>query len=301
LPRVKKNLTRRKKSPYCISTTRWQRAVSPRAVSASRSGSCYIRGRLEIRTWLYIDGFNLYYGAVKGTPYKWLDVLALGRQLLPPTHTIDKIKYFTARVSGAADPNAPRRQHAYLSAIDTLPQLELHYGSFLAKTIWRPLTNFPVAGATIHAPVPATLPTGAHNVSGGSLRGTNALAVDMYPPPGAPRAVTNPLPDALVAQVHTMEEKGSDVNLAVHLLNDAWSNRFDAAGVISNDTDLVTPIQMVVAQGKPVFVICPGRRQMARQLAAVASYKRHIRQAMLAAAQLPNPIPGTGIQKPTGW
>ncbi len=26
-----------------------------------------------VKTNFYIDGFNLYYGAVKGTPYKWLD------------------------------------------------------------------------------------------------------------------------------------------------------------------------------------------------------------------------------------
>ena len=42
-----------------------------------------------------------------------------------------------------------------------------------------------------------------------------------------------------------MEEKGSDVNLSAHLLNDVWKGLFDAAAVISNDTDLVTPIRMV--------------------------------------------------------
>ena len=45
-----------------------------------------------------------------------------------------------------------------------------------------------------------------------------------------------------------MEEKGSDVSLAAHLLNDAWKGLYDAAAVISNDTDLVTPIQMVAKQ-----------------------------------------------------
>ncbi len=55
-----------------------------------------------------------------------------------------------------------------------------------------------------------------------------------------------------------MEEKGSDVNLAAHLLNDAWNNSFDVAAVISNDTDLETPIRMVVNERrKPVYIICP--------------------------------------------
>ena len=99
-----------------------------------------------------------------------------------------------------------------------------------------------------------------------------------------------------------MEEKGSDVNLAAHLLNDAWKNVFEAAAVISNDTDLVAPIQMVsVERRKPVFVVCPGRWQMAPDLERVASYKRHIRQNMLIAAQFLDPIPGTTIRKPATW
>jgi hypothetical protein len=126
--------------------------------------------------------------------------------------------------------------------------------------------------------------------------------VSMYPPPGAPRLTANPLPSALVAQVHTMEEKGSDVNLAVHLLNDAWNNSFEAAAVISNDTDLVKPIRMVTQERhKPVFVVCPGRRRMATQLSNVATYTRNIRQRMLAASQLPDPIPGTALRKPPSW
>ena len=99
-----------------------------------------------------------------------------------------------------------------------------------------------------------------------------------------------------------MEEKGSDVNLAAHLLNDAWKELFDAAAVISNDTDLVTPIRMVTIEGKkPVFIVCPGRWQVAPKLENVASHVRHIRPAMLKAAQFPNPIPETTIAKPINW
>ena len=106
----------------------------------------------------------------------------------------------------------------------------------------------------------------------------------------------------MIAEVHTMEEKGSDVNLAVHLLNDAWKEMFDAAVVISNDTDLVTPIRMVTTERKkPVIVICPGRWQVAPKLKNVASYVRHIHPAMLKAAQFPERIPDTKISKPAGW
>ncbi len=257
-----------------------------------------------MRTWVYVDGFNLYYGAVKNTPFKWLDPVALATRLLPANHVIERLKYFTAHVSGAADPGAPRRQYAYFSALRTLPQVEIHFGRFLAKTIWRPITNFPVAGAQIHSPIPVSLPAGNHSVDGGSLNSAATLAVQIYPPRGAQRirGIPRPLADALIAEVHTMEEKGSDVNLAAHLLNDAWKGSFEAAAVFSNDTDLIEPIRMVaVERAKPVFVVCPGRWAMAQGLIQVSTYQRHIRRPMLAASQFPDPIPGTTIRKPTGW
>ena len=58
-----------------------------------------------MRTYVYIDGFNFYYGAVKNTPYKWLDFKKLLQLLLDPKHNIISIKYFTAMVSGKIDPN----------------------------------------------------------------------------------------------------------------------------------------------------------------------------------------------------
>jgi uncharacterized LabA/DUF88 family protein len=254
-----------------------------------------------MRTRVYVDGFNLYYGSLKGTPYKWLNLVELARQLLPRGHSVDKLAYFTARVSGVSDPQAPARQQAYLSALGTLPEVEMHFGSFLSKTVWRPLTNLPVAGQPIHTPPPVTLAAGNPQVGGSAT-----LPVNNYPaqPKGKKRRrkTTTPFPDAVIVEVHTMEEKGSDVNLAVRLLDDAWKGLFDAALLISNDTDLVTPIQIVTTERKkPVFVVCPGRWQMAPKLQAVASHVRHVRSAMLKSAQFPNPVPGTTISKPKGW
>jgi len=257
-----------------------------------------------VRTYVYVDGFNLYYGAVKGTLFKWLNLVELARQVLPAGYTVERVKYFTARVSGAADPDAPRRQHLYFSALQTLPEVQFHFGRFLAKTIWRPITNFPVAGAEIHCPAATILPAGSHRVIGGSLNAAATLVVGTYAPKGARRRgpPTHPLPDALVAEVHAMEEKGSDVNLAAHLLNDAWKGLFETAVVFSNDTDLIEPIRMVTVERKlPVFVVCPGRWPMAPGLEKVATHRRYIRRAMLVASQLPDPIPGTTIQKPANW
>ena len=258
----------------------------------------------DVRTRVYVDGFNLYYGALKGTPFKWLDPVRLAALLLPGEYAIDRLRYFTARVSGKLDPRAPARQQNYLKALSTLPEVDIHYGRFLAKTAWRPLANLPVAGRRIDTPGPVTLPRGDHRILGGRPQ---TLPVGVYPNrrgggEGAPRGPGKPIPDAVIAEFHTMEEKGSDVNLAAHLLNDAWKELFEAAVVISNDTDLVVPIRMVTEERKrPVFVVCPGRWQIAPQLRNAASHVRHIRPAMLRAAQFPVTLLGTGISKPADW
>ena len=254
-----------------------------------------------MRTRVYVDGFNLYYGALKGTPFKWLDLAELARRLLPAGHVVDRVSYFTARVSGVSDPGAPARQHAYLRALRTLPEVRVHFGSFLAKTVWRPLTNLPVADKRIETPAPVTVTAGHH-----LGKGLGTLPVGNYPARSAGRKrrrkAAAPRPDAVIAEVHTMEEKGSDVNLAAHLLNDAWKDLYEVAVVISNDTDLVTPIRMVTTErGKPVFVVCPGRWQMAPKLQDVASRVRHIHRSMLQRSQLPERIPGTTICKPGCW
>jgi len=90
---------------------------------------------------VYIDGFNLYYGAVKGTPYKWLDLDALVRLLLPKDR-VNRIRYFTARVAARPwDPRQPQRQDVYLRALETIPHLTIHYGRFQVNPVKMPLAN----------------------------------------------------------------------------------------------------------------------------------------------------------------
>ena len=92
-------------------------------------------------TIVYIDGLNFYYGAVKGTPYKWLDLVALCRRLLPRDNIV-QIRYFTARVSARPDdPQQPDRQDTYLRALATLPLLEIHYGHFVQRKVRLPLAR----------------------------------------------------------------------------------------------------------------------------------------------------------------
>jgi uncharacterized LabA/DUF88 family protein len=82
------------------------------------------------RTIVYVDGFNLYYGAVKDTPHRWLDLEALARRL-QPKDTIVKVRYFTAIVTARpGDPQQPIRQQVYLRALATLPLVTTHLGQF---------------------------------------------------------------------------------------------------------------------------------------------------------------------------
>lgn len=84
-----------------------------------------------MRTNVYVDAFNLYYGCLKRTPYRWLD-LAMLCSLLLPNHSIHRIRYFTALVSARpGDPRGPQRQQVYLRALRTIPNLTLHYGCYL--------------------------------------------------------------------------------------------------------------------------------------------------------------------------
>jgi uncharacterized LabA/DUF88 family protein len=98
------------------------------------------------RTYVYIDGFNLYNRALKNTPYRWLDLKALCERLLPPPQNeIRLIRYFTARIiPSATDPEQSIRQEIYFRALATLDNVEVHFGTFLLKSASRVLADKPL-------------------------------------------------------------------------------------------------------------------------------------------------------------
>ena len=98
------------------------------------------------------------------------------------------------------------------------------------------------------------------------------------------------------------EEKGSDVNLAVHLLNDCWLDLYECAIVVSNDSDLAEAMRLVNEHcGKTIGLVTPRLKQRSERLRAQAQFVRPIRPIGLRSAQLPDPIPGTTFRKPAGW
>jgi 6-hydroxy-3-succinoylpyridine 3-monooxygenase len=56
-----------------------------------------------MKTIVYVDGLNLYYAALRGTPYKWLDLYALFRdKVLEAGTEVEQIRYYTAPVKGSS-------------------------------------------------------------------------------------------------------------------------------------------------------------------------------------------------------
>jgi len=208
-----------------------------------------------LKTYVYVDGFNLYYGSLKDSYYKWLDINALANNLL--THnTVEKIRYFTARVTPRfSGDTANKRQWTYFKALKTLPNLEIHEGHYLSH-----VTKMPTVQTK---------------------------------PNGRPKFV----------DVIKTEEKGSDVNLASYLLLDAFKGNFECAVVISNDSDLYTPIAMVKNEfRKPVGILNPHINQ-SQKLKRVITFYKPIRSGSLAASQFP-PVIQTKqgqIIKPATW
>jgi uncharacterized LabA/DUF88 family protein len=201
---------------------------------------------------VYIDGFNLYYGSIKGTPYKWMNPLIMAR-LLFPGDTINRIKYFTARVSARpSDPDQPIRQQTYFRALQTVPEIEIIEGSFLTKEVMMP------------------------------------------------RANTNP---QQYVRVIKTEEKGSDVNLAVHLVNDAYQKDFDLAAMVTNDSDLLEPLKIVKYQlGMPIGIVNP-QKHPSFHLKQHATFIKTLRKGVLNASLFPTTLTdahGT-FHKPISW
>ena len=207
-----------------------------------------------MRTSVYIDGYNLYYRALKTTPYKWLDLKKISERLLSHQNHINTIKYFTARAEDRPVGTA-KRQALYFDALHHhINELMIYEGHFLSH------------------------PTSMRLVQPSSNG-------DKY------------------ARVIKTEEKGSDVNLAVHMLNDAWLDKYDCAVIISNDSDMAESMKLIKTHlpQKILGLVTPGERtKTSRQLQQYADFTRKIKKADLKASQLPAEVTSS-IRKPLSW
>ena len=210
-----------------------------------------------MRTVIYVDGFNLYFRALKNQTYpcKWLDIQAACIKLLSRENVVVGMKYFTARVSATKrDPNKALHQQIYIRALrQVTPNFEVIYGQFATHEVEK----------TLFTPI------------NGMRR----------------------------AKVYETTEKGSDVNLAVHMVNDAWRNKFDCAVLLSGDSDLAEAIRLIKANHskKVVGVISASKTGMSKELVKECSFMRAMSRNLIANSQMLNPIPNSNISKPVDW
>ena len=189
---------------------------------------------------VYIDGFNVFYGRLKGTQYKWLDYKKLVSLMFPDMEIIT-IKFFTAQVKtrpqDIGKEDRPINQQLYWRALRTIKNLEIIEGFFTSHII----------------------------------------------------NMTHAVTHEQVSVIKT-EEKGTDVNLAVHLVNDAHKNIFDTAVVFSADSDLVEAVKIVISETHKEVTIVTPVKNTAYELGHVASSKRELRKGVIKASQFPDEL-----------
>ena len=212
------------------------------------------------RTTIYIDGYNLYYSRLKGTPYKWLDIAALFRDriLLPqdPGAEVVAIKYFTAPVKASYARHGEasvQAQTQYLRALQARDPglIQIVNGFHVLRT---------------H--IPAELPSGRQ-----------------------------PEQEQRVARLDDRRKADRRGNLALHAYRDAVRGECDQLVICSNDSD-VEPALRMLREDVPAArlgLVMPLRDRTAadgkvpnKRLTALAHWVRHhIRDDELAQSQLP--------------
>jgi uncharacterized LabA/DUF88 family protein len=100
-------------------------------------------------------------------------------------------------------------------------------------------------------------------------------------------------------------EKMTDVNIATHMLVDAFQDRIDTAVLVSGDSDLVPPIEEIhrIFHGKRVFVLFPPKRHNVTVKNA-ARGSMVIGRKKLKDCQFHSEIvkaDGFTLKKPTAW
>ena len=245
-----------------------------------------------MRIGVYIDALNLYRGsrAMCGrgqAGWRWLDIRSAVEGLLPADWTsqdaaLERVVYCTARVDGSRDPSSPKDQDVYIRALRAHGSVDhVEFGNFISRVKHAPLAR-KVGKKGKPQIVKPDWPIMVQDAT------TGAHIHDV----------------AFVVSYAHREEKGSDVNVATHLLLDVLTGAVDAAIVVSNDSDLELPV-VEARKRVPVGLINPSLSQLAGKLrgdpgdGGGGHWWGRMNAAHLTANQMPDPV--GGLSKPAGW
>ena len=231
---------------------------------------------MAVRTYVYIDGYNLYYGCLHRTKYKWLDIYKLFADHIvkaqSPDSSIDKVKLFTADIRANFATHGQLAHHAqntYHRGLEHCypDQIDIIKGYYSAELARLPRYNHPLEKINL---------------------------VDVW----------------------KLEEKQTDVNLALHLYRDAVVQKCcERIIIVSNDTDIAPAVKLLrdeADKNVQIGIVIPMRKPLPNsrhrppneQLSKYAHWtRRYILDAELIASQLPDVIPTNKkpIRKPHIW
>lgn len=224
------------------------------------------------RVSVYIDGFNFYYGSLKGTPYKWLDPHALACALMP-SDSVTAVHYFTARVKPTPrNPSVHQRQGIYLRALATLPNVHVREGFFLLKTSRQPKVQ-PLNPVSPKIPNPAnpTVEIWLNEEKGSDVNLATQLLLDAF---------------------------DDNFDLAVVISNDS-----DLAWPILKVRQKFKKNVGVYKPERPAGYPSAVPRRDSKELKNNARWFRHIEERHLIGSQLPPTLTDTTgtITKPSTW
>lgn len=223
-----------------------------------------------MKTVAYVDGYNLYYGRLRRTPYKWLDIQRLVEHILHvqnPHSTLDKLVFCTASI----------RARFATHGKDSVEAQSAYHRALQAKGV--------------------EVVLGQHTTP----EKTKMPAV---------RDTQDQLNQSDTVEVWRVEEKQTDVNLALGMYRDAISGNYDQVILVSSDTDLVPAFKAIRADTPSIQLglILPrrpnGARPQAKSLSELCHWTRgHIRDEELEASLFPDRVPTRkkSVDKPIHW
>jgi uncharacterized LabA/DUF88 family protein len=99
------------------------------------------------------------------------------------------------------------------------------------------------------------------------------------------------------------EEKGSDVNLASHLIHDGHMKKYQAAVVITDDSDLAEALRLVKLEIGLVTGILTSNKRPSFVLHQYATFYKQIRRNVLSLSQFPPVMHDASgeFHKPANW